>query len=355
MTERLDAMLTSALAPTQIPTEECRRVIHRYAIENGRTVETRSFQRERKMTAVSMLATVTVIISAAILVLAVPVCAIKIYNFLHRDNVEHYISGADEVSRKAPDVIQNLVTENGDYRVTLDALYSDGHSAMIILTTEAISENGQKHFHKTADGIFMPSFCIKYANGSDGPSHHVTNPDIDYPIIGGGYVYEYMEEARARDDVRSAYVVNCRDIDLSKDVKLELFANENSLLDMQYFFNRDPILAKRFPDDSAKPIINYLEGMEFTVNFAPNVTCNALHDADGRQIFLSAFEIYSDDLTINPARCDVMFLKDSGERIRFDTKNDRVHGQDNRCIVFGEFIDPDEYIGVEVNGVEFWK
>ena len=29
--------------------------------------------------------------------------------------------------------------------------------------------------------------------------------------------------------------------------------------------------------------------------------------------------------------------------------------KDRAYFVFGEFIDPDEYAGVEVNGVEFWK
>ena len=63
MTERLDAMLMSALAPTQMPTEKCRREIHRYVVENGRTVETVSFRRGRKMAAACMLAAATVLLS----------------------------------------------------------------------------------------------------------------------------------------------------------------------------------------------------------------------------------------------------------------------------------------------------
>lgn len=300
-----------------------------------------------------------IIFIAAILVFAVPAGAFAIRYFLHGDNVEHYVSGVDDISRKAPDVIQNLVAENNDYRLTLDALFSDGHNAMIILTSEAISENGEMYFHDPGAGKFlMPSFCIGYADGSDGPFHHAINPDIDYPIIGTSYLYEYMEEAKARDDVRSASIVSCKDIDLNKDVKLELFANENSLLDTQYFFNRDPILAKRFPDKSEETIINDLDGIEFIVNFTPNVTCNALYDADGHQIFLSSFELYSDDPAVIPKHWDITFLKDSGERMKFEMIDGRTRAlwdKDWACFVFGEFIDPNEYVGVEVNGVEFWK
>ena len=70
---------------------------------------------------------------------------------------------------------------------------------------------------------------------------------------------------------------------------------------------------------------------------------------------MSAFELYSNDPSVIPGLCDITFLKDSGERIRFEMKDGRVHAQDNTCLVFGEFIDPNEYAGVEINGVEFWK
>ena len=301
-----------------------------------------------------------IIFVAVILVIAVPASAFTIRYFLHRDNVEHYISGSDDIFRKAPEVIQNLVAENEDYRLTLDTLFSDGHNAMIIFTSEAKNDSGKEHFTNLGIGGFDPVFCIKYADGSDGPSRHLAGMDVDVPIIVTSYVYEYVQEAKTRDDKRTASIVDCRGIDLGKDVKLELFANDDPFSYDSYFYSRDPILAERFPDESATTIINDLDGIEFTVNFTPNVTCHALYDADGRQIFLSSFEIFSYDPSVFPRSiaCDFTFIKDSGERIKYDRKDHNVNASGDKeraYFVFGEFIDPNEYAGIELNGVEFWK
>lgn len=303
------------------------------------------------------------IVAAVILVIAVPVCAFAINSYLHRDNVEHFVSGIDEATRNNLDIIKNLVSENEDYRLTLDTLLTDGHNAMIIITSEAISENGRTRLNQNEFGIYLPSFCVKYADGNGGPYHHLTNPDIDLPVIETSYAYEYLEEAKDRDDVRFASIVNCGGIDLGKDVKIEMFeCDRRSGDEWTYFIRRDPILSQnpmvvaRFTDDRADGT-NYLEGIEFIVNFAPNVTCNTLYDADGRQIFMSAFELYSDDPTVMPRIPDITFIKDSGERVRYEI-SDRVHAsrdKDWACFVFGEFIDPNEFVGVVVNGVEFWK
>ncbi len=302
-----------------------------------------------------------IIIAAAILAFVVPVGAAAIRYFHHRDNVEHYISGTDVVSLKNPDVIKNLTSENDDYRMTLDSLFSDGHNAMIIFTSEAISEKGKEHFNRLETGIFMPSFCVKYADGSNGPSCHLKGMDIDFPIIVTSYGYEYVEEAKARYDKRSSSIVCCKGIDLSKDVKLELFANNDPLSSaVSYFYSRDPVAAKAFRDDPAATSMNDLNGIEFTVNLTPNVTCNALHDADGRQLFLSSFELYSNDPAMFPKTRlrDVTFIKDSGERMIFENIDGKARffwDEDWACFIFGEFIDPNEFTGVEVDGVEFWK
>ena len=286
-----------------------------------------------------------IIIAVAILALAVPVGAFTIRYALHRDNIEHFISESDMVSRKNPDLIKNLTSENDDYHLTLDALLSDGHNAMIIFTSETISENGKRYFNGLEAGIFMPSFYVKYADGSDGPFYHLTGRSLDLPIIVTSYSHEYVEEAMARDDKRSASIVHCGGIDLSEDVKLELYAYD--------------VVAERFLDESAATLMNVLEGIEFTVNLAPNVTCNTLHDADGRQLFLSSFELYSNDPSLFPKTrlCDITFIKESGERMKYEiTDGAHTFGEKEwSCFVFGEFIDPNEYAGVEVDGVEFWK
>ena len=339
------------------------------------------------------------ILAAAILVIAIPTGVFAIRNSLHGDNVEHvehHASGMDAfsrnnpdakkylmaekdltllsleewITRKKPNVIKDLAAENDDYHLTVDALLSDGHSVMILLTSEAISEFGKEHLKKYEigknTGCYRPSFCIKYADGSGGPSHYSPVVKADFPVVETSVtIYDHAEEANARDIIRSLSIVDCRRLDLSKDVKLEFFANDNPFYDTRYFENKDPILAERFPDEFAASIENYLDGIEFTVSFEPNVTCNTLYDAEGRQVFLSAFELFSNDPDVIVGLPDVTFIKNSGERLRLQTKNGKVRGSrglDTKTqkvafsrLVFGDFIDPNEYAGVEVNGMEFWK
>ena len=362
---------------------------------------------------------VSVIIAAAILVVAIPVCAMKLYEFLHRDNmgqevpgtnmvqddIEHTIPGTDLAAQNQtndgtyllvdrndycltldelaalenPDIIKNLVAKNDDYRLTLDALISDGHNVMILFTSEAISEYGKKHFKKLKVGrdfedYYSPAFCIKYADGLGGPSHHSTVSNVDFPIVEHSYVvFDHTEETKVQDDIRSQSFVGCRGLDLSKDVKLEMFANEDSLSANRYFENQNPEIVAKLAD-GPEDIINYLDGIEFTVNFTPNVTCNTLYDAEGRMIYLSPFELYTEDPDVFPrgVLCDITFIKDSGERIIYDTKDGRSRGKSGRMfsgefeagmffgdffeagMFFGDFIDPNEFVGVEVNGVEYW-
>ena len=52
------------------------------------------------------------------------------------------------------------------------------------------------------------------------------------------------------------------------------------------------------------------------------------------------------------------FIKDTGERISLERSDGKQHAyrSDERAyLIFGEFIDPNEYVGVEVNGVEYYK
>lgn len=272
------------------------------------------------------------IIAATILV-AVPVCAFTINMFLNRDNVEHYIAGADLIEQHNPDAVMNQVMENDDFRVTLDMLLSDGHNVMIIYTAEAISETGRGHFNRLH---YWPYGCLSYADGSKGPVHRIE--DISIPYIFGSYGYENLNEIRGRDDIRKSSIIECDGIDLEKEIHVEFYMND----------------IHTFPGDYT----NYFDGIGFTASFAPNVTCNTLYSSDGRQIYMSSFELYADDPSLIPELSAVTFIKDTGERVTLKRSDGRMHlcrSDDWAYLIFGEFIDPDEYVGVEVNRVEYFK
>ena len=291
-------------------------------------------------------------IIAAALLIAVPICAFTINAFLHRDNVEHYIAGADLIEQHNPDAVMNQVMENDDFRVTLDMLLSDGHNVMIIYTAEAISETGRGHFNRLH---YWPYGCLSYADGSKGPGHRIE--DISIPYIFGSYGYEDLSEIRGREDIRKSSIIECDGIDLEKEIHVEFYMNDIHTFAQDYFYGKDPELSDVFYGGDQE-ITNYFDGIGFTASFAPNVTCNTLYSSDGRQIYMSSFELYADDPSLIPELSAVTFIKDTGERVTLERSDGRMHScksDDRAYLIFGEFIDPDEYVGVEVNRVEYFK
>ena len=291
-------------------------------------------------------------IIAATILIAVPVCAFTINMFLHRDSVEHYIAGAELIEQHNPDAVMNHVMENDDFRVTLDMLLSDGHNAMIIYTAEAISETGREHFNRLR---YWPQGCLSYADGSKGPVHTVQDTWI--PYIFGSYTYEDLNEVRGNDGIRSASIIECKGIDLEKEIHIDFYVNDVYSFAADYFYRKDPELSGIFHEGDQE-IINYYDGIEFTASIAPNVTCNTLYSSDGRQIYMSSFELYADDPSLIPELSAVTFIKDTGERVTLERSNGRMRyckSDDQAYLILGQIIDPDEYVGVEVNGVEYFK
>ena len=284
-------------------------------------------------------------IIAAALLIAVPICAFRINEFLHRDNVEHYIAGAELIEQQSPGAVLNYVMKNDDFRVTVDMLLSDGHNAMIIYTAEAISENGREHFDRTH---YWQQGYLSYADGSGEPA---------VPYILESYGYENLDENHDRDDIRTESIIDCNGIEPGKEINVEFSMNDGHPFAEDYFHERDPELSG-MSDGDEQGIINYYEGIGFVASFAPNVPCNALYSSDGRRIYMSSFEIYSDDPALIPGLVGVNFIKDTGERISLERRDGKQHAyrSDERAyLIFGEFVDPDEYVGVEVNGVEYFK
>ncbi len=283
-------------------------------------------------------------IIAATILIAVPVCAFTIAAFLHRDNVEHYIAGADLIEQQCPDAVINQVTENDDFCVTLDALLSDGHNVMIIYTAEAISKTGREHFNRLR---YWPQGYLSYADGSKGPVH----------TIFGSYSYEDLNEVREHNSIRSSSIIECKGIDLEKEIHVDLYMNDIYSFAADYFYGMDPELSGIIHEGDQE-ITNYYDGIGFTASFAPNVTCNTLYSSDGRQIYMSSFELYADDPSVIPDLVSVTLIKDTGERIILDKRDGSRHASisdDRSYLIFGEFIDPDEYTGVKVNGIEYWR
>lgn len=316
---------------------------------------------------------------AAALICAIPAAAYAAGAFLHGDNVEHYITGAELLEAQSPEAILNAVTENANYRITADAALSDGHNVMMILTHEAKTPKG---LIIKSDLGFVETY-LKYADGTPGPFRKTPESD-ETPRTSpdGGYAFD--ESAGLGFD-RTVTILNCRNVDPEKEVTIEFFKDLDHTRAAFYYWKRDypDLLRQTIPDfDFDRNITNELDGLSITMKFAPNVKCVPLYREDGAELYLSAFELYTEQsdvlsTTVTSEYDEVLgdtceqlvplikpenlcFIRNDGERVPFVPdpefdKSDICMGEDFNSFIFGMFIDPDEYQGVEIDGVSYLK
>lgn len=289
--------------------------------------------------------------AAAAAALAIPIGAYSYNTFVHRDNVEQYVSNAELIEQLCPEAVKNIVTENDDYRITVDTVLSDGNIVMAVLTHEPKTEKGLE-IKSHVGGC--PGACITYADGSAGPFEQAGAAREIPMTFAQGYAATTASDSVEYEKTVSLF--RCKDIDLSKDVKVEFFIDERGRSGvLQYFNNRNN------PDSE---LVNELDGLEFTTSFAPNVKIVELHSAEGKTVSMSPFDVYSDDpsvvdipfddITDDMSDYQFVLIANDGER-RVIESTGRGSSVDYGYIIYGEFIDIDAYKGVEINGVEYLK
>lgn len=285
---------------------------------------------------------VAVSVAAAVVVLAVPVGVYAYNTFVHRENVEMYMSNAELIEKKSPEAVKNIVTENDDYRITVDSVLSDGNIVMMILTHEALTDKGSEIKEDHVHGC--PGACITYADGSEGPFEQSGYDGV--PLTGPITAYAVSND-------KSVSIFICKDIDLSKDVNVEFYSSERGWSGaLEYFTKRND------PDHSGdEDLVNELDGLEFTTSFAQNVDCVQLQSADGKSISMSSFDVYSSDPSIITVseESEYFFITNDGEKKPFSEKKGCSQRSDYGFVTYGEFIDINDYKGVEINGVEYMK
>lgn len=320
--------------------------------------EYRSFKRKRKIK-VSRTMKIGAAIAAAVAMLTIPAGAYVYNQLLHKDNVEYYLSGSDRIEQN-PSAVKNHVMENDDYRLTIDAQLSDGHNVMMIMTHESKSLRGMKI---KASSPCLPESLIQYADGSAGPfTHQYLQGDMDLPMVDhsrGGYASDTKNSIGPGFD-RSVGIFRCDGIDIEKDIKISFFADIDDHMGAQeYYWQQDPVLCEYLDGEIDFEITNELDGFEFVTNFSPNVECVPLYSDEGAEIYLSEFEIYTEDerlSAVNFAVCsaELYFISNDGEKIPLDLRRQNFCGYRD-YFVFGEIIDVNDYAGIELYGVKYLK
>ena len=257
---------------------------------------------------------ITFIVAAA---LAVPIGAFAVSQLMHKDNVDYYMKGSERIEQNE-NAVKNYVMENENFKITVDAQLCDGHNLITIESHDAKNSDAQRMLQENP--VF--NVDVEYADKSG-------KPDLDSEMRQTGYAIG--NHASTGDAVVNIFP--CKPIDANKDIKM---------------------IYSRYAGADTIP----LEGFEFTTNAKPNVKSIELRSADGKKMILSEFEVYSPDNKQlyemeTDAYTDFAFIKNNGEKVALDVNNN-ISGF-WEYLIFGEIIDPDDYKGVEIGGVEYLK
>lgn len=299
---------------------------------------------------ISLKAALTATIAVA--VISVPVGALAYNAFVHRETVSKYISNVEILEQNSPETVKNIVLENNDYRITVDSIISDGNTAIMILTHEPLTDKGLQ-IRERINGYV--GACITYADGSEGPFESEGIKGV--PMTGPICCFSIGNESEFNGYDKTFCIFSCKDIDLNKEINIELYSSENGFSSaLEYFVNRDNPKYNRY-----ESLSNDLNGMVFTTSFAKNTECVQLKSDDGKCVSMSSFEVYSEDPAIFSSFEDELYensfyITNSGDKIPFEKNKCSFGARTNFGFVsFGEYIDITEYKGVVINGIEYLK
>lgn len=285
---------------------------------------------------------ITVIAAAAAAAVFTISAGAAVYTqFIHRDSVERYLIADSPEILEEQGLALNYVTQNEHLKMTVDTVLSDGYYAIAIVTMEPLDNIGQSYISDWQ----IPESAIRYADG-DGEyvMLHIDEENSSYDRV---RMYSAGYASRDEDEIDSSRFVmeyNLEYIDTTRPLNIDFYL-EKSVGET---------------DELGLPINNDAEGMSISTSFAPNIQTAILKDENGNEISMSQFELYSDDIRLL-SDMDFRFITTSGKRVKlssgypessgYNEKDGKMHSY----LAYGEFINLDDYIGVELNGVEYLK
>ena len=268
-------------------------------------------------------------IAAAVIVIG-SVSVAAYYGFFNKESVAHFNDDADTLEEKG--FAANQVLENEHIRITIDTVLSDGYNGYIIYTTEALDEEGKDIMQRYS---IWNNFY--YIGSSEQIRFNQRRGGANDPIDENGRERRYE-------------IYDLTGIDISKDLDTRFGASD--------MYSDEPVKC----DEYGLPVDNLLGDMTATISFEKNCDIVSLTDSDGNKVFLSQFEVLSDDPSINIHNDEqikqIKLIRTDGTKEEID--KDKIYysgGETNgyRYIVFGKYIELDDYKGIELNGVEYLK
>lgn len=268
--------------------------------------------------------------------------------FINRQNVDRFLGDATADKLEDAGLVLNSVRENEHVRLTADTAISDGRNAQIVFKLEKLDDISRKLLAENSS--WDCDFC--YADTGESWIEGENN----YGIGSGGENF-----------------INFGDFTYSKKFLLDLSDTDTTRpIKAQNFRVYDP----RSGEDIA---CDLFDGFEFEFDLSKNVETAVLTSAEGNELIMSPFAVwgsvdkYSDFFDMEePDYTDVERLHASISMIRADGTREpltlessfkgggEVRGGKNDdgsnfFRLVRSFYDIDDYIGIEIEGVEYLK
>ncbi len=296
-------------------------------------IQSEEFVKPKSSSAKVLKVALAAVLIAAIT--AVPVGAVARSQLKNRESAELYLGSADLLEESG--AVENQVMENEHVRITLDAVLSDGYTAMAIITLDALTEQGRNYIN------YKPDFVLRRTDTGETMFH-----------TGSGAMEERQEQIKT-DTIRYYQTIDLKDVDISCEYEMIFYS-------MDLFTEEEWESGVTKPlDENMIPEGNSL-GYDFIakVSFAENTDSVKLKSADGKTIRLSQFQVIDETGEVLRTVPDsVRLIKSNGSQEVLSRSGKLLSvsedGGTHSTLFFGKLIDLKEYKGVIIDGVEYLK
>lgn len=271
-------------------------------------------------------------VAAAVCLCLIPVGAYAYNKLVHREGVGIYLDDTDKIEKRG--LAEAQVRENEHLRITLDTVLSDGYNAMILITLEALDEFGMNYLE------YYPNFILRCVD---------TGKSI-FPE-GSGSARQLQQQEGSVTFFRT---IELWKLDTSCEYELIFYS-------MDLFSEEEWASAGSHKlDENLIPIGNSLGyNFIFELDFAKNIDSAVLKNASGEEIIMTQYELVNEaeGMIWEDIPGSLCLLKNDGsvESIDHDKILVIAHDGNPDIMIFGTFIELEEYRGVSIGGEEFLK
>lgn len=238
--------------------------------------------------------------AAAVVTAAAVTAGAAIAGITHKESVDRYLGDGAGEKLESMGVYTTCVTENDYFRITADAVLSDGNNAIVFVTKERLTDDGFGLGYGDPEGYFIRDTVMPVFSFPNGEKRSVETASDD-PVDGVSHERYYIYNA-ADSEVLEVDFEDTSIFDSYYDALTDSEKNELSLLGEEGFQDL------RHSMNSA----DYLEGLHLTLDLSKNFEPQIFVAEDGTEFRVTPYDISFDDQIDRIMAGEVKLIKADG-------------------------------------------